>query len=260
MELNTPKLMAFDLDGTLAESKQRVTAEMGEALSELTKKMPVAVMSGAGWAQFETQFFPAMPLDANLDNLYIFPTNAAQCYVHRSGAWKPQYDHSFSDAERAAIDQALAEALPMVGLAEDPAQVWGPRIEYRSGGQVSFSPLGQQAPVPAKQEWNRQYNDVRKKLRDLLAERLPECSVSMGGLTTIDITHTGIDKAYGLTRLAELTGIPIAQMLYVGDALDEGGNDAVVIKTGVRTRQVFSPEESLELIRTVAENAVSIGA
>lgn len=243
-----PKLMVFDLDGTLAESKQRVSAEMGEALSELLKKMPVAVMSGAGWSQFEKQFFPALPLGTNLDNLYIFPTNAAQCYVHRAGEWKPQYDHSFSDAERAQIDQALLEGLSMVGLSEEPKEVWGPRIEHRSAGQISFSPLGQQAPVPQKQEWNRLYNETRRKLRDLLTEKLPNCSVSMGGLTTIDITHKGIDKAYGITRLAELTGVPIAQMLYVGDALDEGGNDAVVIGTGVRTHQVFGPEESFGLI------------
>lgn len=242
-----PRLVAFDLDGTLAESKQRVTAEMGEALAALLKKMPVAIMSGAGWGQFEKQFFPALPTEAALQNLYIFPTNAAQCYVYR-GAWKPQYDHSFSDAERTAIDAALTEGLAAVGLAEDPAEVWGPRIEHRSGGQISFSPLGQRAPVPQKQEWNRNYNEVRRTLRDFLAQKLPECTVSMGGLTTIDITHKGINKAYGIHRLAELAGVSVSEMLYVGDALEEGGNDAVVIETGVHTRQVFGPEESLAII------------
>lgn len=245
-----PRLVAFDLDGTLAESKQRVTAEMGEALGQLLQKMPVAIMSGAGWKQFETQFFPALPLGANLAHLYMFPTNAAQCFVYR-GSWKPQYDHSFTDTERAAIDAALAESLAAVGLAEDPAEVWGPRIEHRSGGQISFSPLGQQAPVLQKQEWNRQHNDLRKALREMLAAKLPECSVAMGGLTTIDITHKGINKAYGIRRLAELAGVSVSEMLYIGDALDEGGNDSVVIETGVQTRQVFGPEETLELIRAL---------
>ncbi len=247
-----PHLVAFDLDGTLAESKQRVSAEMGEALAALLHKMPVAIMSGAGWPQFEKQFFPALPADANLQNLYMFPTNAAQCYVYR-GEWKPQYDHSFSETENAKIDLALKEGLAEVGLSEDPKEVWGPRIEHRSGGQVSFSPLGQQAPVPQKQEWNQKYNDVRKKLREILAGKLPDCSVSMGGLTTIDITHKGINKAFGIRRLSEITGIAIAEMLYVGDALDEGGNDSVVIETGVPTRQVFGPEESLELINGLVQ-------
>jgi len=242
-----PRLVAFDLDGTLAESKQRVSADMGELLSRLLQKMPVAVLSGAGWPQFQKQFFPALPLDANLHNLYIFPTNAAQCYVYR-GEWKLQYDRSFSETERSTIDQALTEGLAKVVLAEDPAQLWGSRIEHRSLGQVSFSPLGQQAPVPAKQEWNQKNNDLRKKLREILADKLPDCTVSMGGLTTIDITHKGVDKGYGLRRLAELSGITIAEMLYVGDALDEGGNDSVVKATGIQTHQVFGPEETAGLI------------
>ena len=39
-------------------------------------------------------------------------------------------------------------------------------------------------------------------------------------------------------------------MLYVGDALDEGGNDAVVKETGVQTHAVFGPEETAGLINT----------
>lgn len=243
-----PRLLAFDLDGTLAESKQRVSFDMGEAITKLLARMPVAIMSGAGWPQFEKQFFPALPLDAKFSNLYIFPTNAAQCFVYRGGEWKPQYDHSFSEAERARINQILAESLAQTGLDKEPAQVWGPRIEPRSQGQISFSPLGQQAPVPAKEEWNKTHNDLRKQLRALLAEKLPDCTVSMGGLTTIDVTHKGINKAYGIKRLSELTGISVSEMLYVGDALDEGGNDSVVKETGVQTHQVFGPEETEGLI------------
>lgn len=244
-----PRLVAFDLDGTLAESKQRLSAEMGEAIAALLKKMPVAVMSGAGFPQFEKQFFPALPLETDFSRLYIFPTNAAQCFVWRDGMWKPQYDHSFTASERSLINAALTESLAAVGLLKEPKEVWGARIEERSQGQISFSPLGQQAPVPQKEAWNKQHNELRKRLRDLLIQKLPFCSVSMGGLTTIDITHKGIDKAYGLTRLAELAQVELGEMLYVGDALDEGGNDAVVLDTGVRTHQVFSPEETYGLIQ-----------
>ena len=77
-----PHLLVFDLDGTLAESKQRMSAQMGDLLAELLQKMPVAIMSGGGWAEFEKQFFSVVPPDTNLDKLYIFPQNAAQCFVH----------------------------------------------------------------------------------------------------------------------------------------------------------------------------------
>jgi hypothetical protein len=37
-----------------------------------------------------------------------------------------------------------------------------------------------------------------------------------------------------MTRLAEQTGIPLAAMLFVGDRLDENGNDYPVLAMGVR--------------------------
>ena len=246
--MHHPRLMAFDLDGTLAESKQCMSADTGELLSQLLQKMPVAIMSGAGWPQFQTQFFPALPMEANLANLYIFPTNAAQCFVYRQN-WKPQYDHAFNDADRAEIHRAIADALVEVSMPE-PKQAWGDIVQDR-GAQITFSAVGQEAPVPAKQEWAAAYNDKRKELRNLLANKLPNYSVSTGGITSVDVTPKGITKAYGIKRLAELTGIPIAQMLYVGDALEEGGNDAVVKETGVPTHQVFGPEETAGLITSL---------
>jgi phosphomannomutase len=245
-----PQLIAFDLDGTLAESKQRMSSGMGELLSQLLKKMPVAVMSGAGWPQFERQFFPALLPDTNLKNLYVFPDNAAQCFVYRDGSWKPQYDNAFTPAEREHILKVLDEALKETGLIDVPVRVWGERIEDR-GAEVAFSPLGQEAPLAEKKDWHKEHDVLRKKLHEALNKRLPEFANAMGGLTTVDITRKGITKAYGIKRLAELTGIPVARMLYVGDALDEGGNDSVVKETGVRTQAVFGPEETAGLINTL---------
>jgi len=71
----------------------------------------------------------------------------------------------------------------------------------------------------------------------------------MGGETTIDITKKGITKAYGLRKLAEFTSIPLTEMIYVGDALQEGGNDSVVIETGVQTRSVSGPQDTEAFIQ-----------
>jgi phosphomannomutase len=246
----TPKLIAFDLDGTLAESKQRLSADIGEMVAQLSRAMPVAIMSGAGFPQFERQFFPALPDEANLANIYIFPDNAAQCFVYKNNAWHPQYDQSFSPQEKEHIMDALKKALGEVGLSTAPVRIWGERIEDR-GAEIAFSPLGQNAPLDAKEEWHEKNNATRRALHDALNRLLPEFANAMGGLTTIDITRKGITKAYGITRLAELSGIPVSQMLYVGDALEEGGNDSVVIETGVKTHEVFGPKETAALIEEI---------
>ncbi len=244
-----PKLMVFDLDGTLAESKQRMSAQMGDLLSELLQKMPVAIMSGGSWKQFEKQFLPALPTEENLDRLYIFPDNAAQCFVHKNGAWHPQYDNAFTTTERDHILQALDEALAEVGLADPGAKVWGNRIEDR-GAEITFSGLGQDAPPEEKRNWDPD-GSKKRALRDAVAKRLPEFAVGANGSTSVDITRKGITKAYGIKRLTEMTQISAEQMLYVGDALDEGGNDAVVIETGVPTHAVFAPRETEALIETI---------
>src|SRR5579863_9118297 len=101
--MKIPQLMAFDLDGTLAESKTRMTPEMGDLLARLLERMPVAVLSGGSWHQFQDQFLTNFPDGANFDRLYLFPTNAAVCYVHRSGEWHPQYDDQFSEEEKQKI-------------------------------------------------------------------------------------------------------------------------------------------------------------
>ncbi len=246
----TPKAVAFDLDGTLAESKQPVTPHMGGLLAQLLERMPTAVMSGAGFPQFQTQFLPALPAGEALYNLYIFSTNCAQCFVYRNDAWTPVYDNSFTPAEKEQVLSALQDALKAVGLLEAPAQVWGERIEDR-GAQISFSPLGQHAPLAAKEEWHAAHDDLRKKLHEELTTHLPEFANAMGGLTTIDITHKGITKAYGVRKFAELTGISISEMLYVGDALSEGGNDAVVLEAGVPTQATSGPAETARLIEQI---------
>jgi phosphomannomutase len=88
-------------------------------------------------------------------------------------------------------------------------------------------------------------------LRDALALRLPEFSVGANGSTSVDITRKDINKAYGVTRLAELTHTDVHDMLYIGDALEDGGNDSVVIQTGVPTHEVFSVAETSGIIERI---------
>lgn len=246
-----PKLIAFDLDGTLAESKQPVSAQVGELITQLLEVMPVAILSGAGFVQYERQLLPALPETAHLANLYLFPDNAAVCRVYKDGQWKNVYDHSFNVLEKARIMQALKEAVPEAGLATIPERKpeWGEQVEDR-GAQITFSALGQQAPLEVKKAWDPT-RAKRKPLHQALVRRLPDFSVALNATTSIDITKKGVNKAYGIRRLVEMTGVSVSEMLYVGDALDEGGNDAVVVDTGVHTHEVFGPEETLALIQNV---------
>ena len=64
------KLIVFDLDGTLAESKSSLDAEMSALLHDLLGIVKVAVISGGDWPQFEKQLLSNLPHDERLVNLY----------------------------------------------------------------------------------------------------------------------------------------------------------------------------------------------
>lgn len=243
-----PKSAVFDLDGTLAQSKQAVSPEMGALLGELLRRMPVAVMSGGALPQFKRQLLPALPPGAPLERLFLFPDSGAQCFCLKDGEWRAVYDEALSSAERERVRFAITQGLE--GLGSGPEHTWGERLEDR-GAAIAFSFLGQEAPLPEKERWHAEHDDLRHRLREALIPALPDFTITLGGLTTVDITRKGIDKAYGVTRLAERTGIAPAEMLYIGDALGKGGNDEAVIKSGIRTQAVAGPEETASLIRTL---------
>lgn len=243
------KVIIFDLDGTLTESKAALTLEMGATLARLLEKMPVAVMSGGSYAQFQKQFLGGMPTDANYKNLYLFPTSAAQCYIWKDGSWQFLYNNPLSLEEKAEILEALAESTRETGFDTPPPQLWGEQIEDRDS-QISWSALGQQAPYDIKKAWDPD-RKKRAPLQAALLKRLPGFSIRVNATTTIDITGPGITKAYGVRKLSEILALPISDMLYVGDALFPGGNDEIVKETGIPTEQVSGPAETAEVINKI---------
>jgi HAD superfamily hydrolase (TIGR01484 family) len=144
-------LVAFDLDGTLAESKQPLAPEMADALADLLQVADVAVISGGDWPQFDRQVASRLPARADLFRLWLMPTTGTKLYTHRDGAWNAVYAELFDEEQKRAILEAFDASLEATGFV--PEQTWGDRIEDR-GSQITFSALGQEAPINAKEIWD----------------------------------------------------------------------------------------------------------
>lgn len=241
------QLVAFDLDGTLAESKQPLKPEMGEALADLLGVAHVAVISGGDWPQFDKQVASQLPARADLSKLWLMPTTGTKLYVRRNDQWTIVYAELFDDKQKANILKAFDQSLEATGFV--PEQTWGERIEDR-GSQITFSALGQQAPIDAKEHWDPDFAK-RKIIQADLRTRLPGLSINMGGATSIDITRAGVDKAYGLKKLRDESGIPLDAMMFVGDAIFPGGNDYPAKELGLDTVRVRDPQDTLSVIATV---------
>ncbi|WP_235750637.1 HAD-IIB family hydrolase [Nigerium massiliense] len=238
-------LVAFDLDDTLAPSKSALPDEMRDVLMELLDRRPVCIISGGNYTQFETQVLGRLPQASTLERLHIMPTNGTQYYRCVDGAWQVQYAHRLTPEQVDACATALETGARELGLWE--AKTWGPRIEDR-GSQVTFSALGQQAPVDAKKQWDPD-GSKRAALRDRVQAELPDLAVHAGGSTSIDITEQGIDKGYGLSQLCEILELDPAQIMFVGDRLAPGGNDYPVLALGVQSHAVTDWPDTLEFLR-----------
>ena len=240
------KLVVFDLDGTLAQSKSSIDAEMAALLDKLLGFIKVAVISGGNWPQFRKQVLAHLTNDERLKNLSLLPTCGTRFYRYDK-AWDKIYAEDFTAEQKQKIVGSLNKAIEQASLKAD--KVWGEVIEDR-GSQITFSALGQEAPLDEKVKWDPDFTK-RKKMKAILDTLIPEFSVRLGGATSIDVTKHGIDKAYGIGKLRDILGIAIHEMIFIGDALFPGGNDYPAEQAGADSIRVRDPEETKRVIETI---------
>lgn len=227
------RVIAFDLDDTLAITKSPISDRMGELLSGLLEHYDVCIISGGKFEQFKKQVVDRLEAPAHkLNRMHLMPTCGTRYYRYDELAkeWKIQYAEDLSADQKAEILKVVEQSAREVHLwAEKP---YGEIIEDR-GSQVTYSALGQQAPAEEKYAWAKDNEQEKQALRQLIAERLPDLEVRLGGTTSVDITRIGIDKAYGMRKLIEALGISKDEILFLGDKLNEGGNDYPVKAMGI---------------------------
>lgn len=250
------KLIIFDLDGTLSPSKSPLEPAMGELLVRLLDIVKVAVISGGNFHQFETQFLRNLPHRTRGDShagshpkfshLFLLPTSGTRLYSWKGG-WHLEYAEDLTPHEREHALNVISDALKLSRY-EKPAATYGPIIEDR-GSQITFSALGQNAPLAAKQAWDPS-RAKREKIAEIIRRKLVGFDVRIGGSTSVDITKKGVNKAYGIRKLEHRLDLSPDHIIFVGDALYLGGNDHPARATGVDCIQVSGPAQTAKLIET----------
>lgn len=248
--MKNKELIIFDLDKTLAESKQPMDNEMAALVRKLLEKKKVAVISGGSFKQFQKQFVPQLT-EGNLGNLFLFPTCGSAFYRYDSGDWKNVYTEVLAIEEKAKIFSAFGEMFEEYGFVI-PEKVYGELIEDRET-QITFAAYGSQAPLPLKESWDPD-RSKRLAMMRILARLIPDFEIRTGGTTSIDITRKGIDKAYGIMQMQKHLGVPLKDMVFVGDDLGEGGNDHPIIATGVAVVPVADPQHTKQIIREAVDS------
>jgi phosphomannomutase len=201
----------FDLDKTIAPARQPILSEMFDLLSRVNQDIVIVSGQEVPKIKWQSNSLPAIRLgqngnhavdvdDTELWNIPLSPEHQREILEH-------------IDALLAIVDHEVNHE-------------WNP-IENR-GAQITFSPIGNTAPVDVKMV----YDPDRLKRNALLA-RVPfisnELTVKIGGSTSLDYIHKDRHKGTNVHKLIKHKGWNHDDCVYFGDGLFPGGNDESVI-------------------------------
>ena len=251
------KTFVFDLDGTLAESKAPLDAEMASLIGKLLDNHNVAIISGASWKQIQKQVIPHLKFGTErLNRLVCLPSSGGSVYkLWGKYGWIATHQNKLHRRDITRIHKAFEEALAETNF-QQPEKLWGKQIEDREG-QVTFSALGQKAPLEDKEAWDPDFQK-RSLIVSALQKKLGAFDVRMGGSTSIDVSLRGINKKHGVDELMQQLHISKDDVIYIGDSIFKGGNDFVAIEMGLEYVQVTSPDDTRTWIKQVLDGSVEL--
>lgn len=244
------KLIAFDVDNTLSLSRSEIDVEMANLLIELLAAKQVAIITGGAFVDIKKQVLdPLIKVnqEIQLSNLILLPTNGSGLWTFNQtmNQWTEIFSHRLTAEQKKKIIKAIEEIDQ-----SDPELrnniSYGPEIEDRQS-EITYSALGNKAPVSLKKDWDPDFKK-RIAVQSKLMSLLPEFEVKIGGTTSIDITPKGMDKAYAVTKILEYSKLDKTDLIFIGDAIYENGNDYPVAQMGVETIKVSSPEDTKKII------------
>jgi len=228
------KHLFFDMDQTLTPSRQEILPEMLGLVSSLPTT--ITIVSGSTVEQIGRQI---KDLSANR-----LGQNGNHAVSHQGEDW---WYEPLTDQHTAEIMSHI-EALVSL-LDHDLNHEWDP-IEHR-GAQITFSPIGNTAPV----EHKKSYDPDRMK-REALLKAVPfqseEIIIKIGGSTSFDYLHKDKHKGRNIERLIKQQNWNTDECIYFGDGLFPGGNDEAVIGV-IETVPVENHYETYKKLKKVFE-------
>ena len=249
------KLITFDLDDTLSVTKSPISDRISGLLTELLEHYEVCIISGGRFEQFKNQVVDR--LEANhllLRKLHLMPTCGTRYYRYDeiNEEWKLQYEEDLTEDKKKHVISVLEEVAKELGDWRE--ETWGPIIEDRNS-QITYSALGQLAPPEEKYKWAEENKELKKVFREKVANRVQDLEIRLGGSTSIDVTKPGVDKAYGMQKLIDEMDISKEEVLFVGDKLEEDGNDYPVKAMGIDCIAVERWQDTALVIETLVKVA-----
>jgi len=209
--MQNKKHLFFDMDKTIAPSRQPILTDMFNLLDSFDQDIIIVSGQHNEKIAWQSNNLPAIRLGQNGNH-----------GVDLDGT--ELWNFPLTDSERAEIMAHIASITALLDTTPNPD--WTPTEDR--GAQITFSPIGNEAPVELKRAYDP---DMQKRLH-LLAQApfvSDELVVKIGGSTSLDYIHKDRNKGTNVQRLIDLKGWKAADCIYYGDGLFPGGNDEAVI-------------------------------
>ena len=210
--MNNKTHLFFDMDMTITPSREPLLKDMFELLTSLSQD--ITIVSGSTIEQifFQTNVLPAYRLGVNGNHAVDIAGNEI---------WK---NPGLTEEHKLEIHGHIKQIISVID--HELNDEWEP--VHDRDAQITFSPLGNIAPVELK----KAYDPDRSKRENWL-KRFPfesnELIVKIGGSTSLDYIHKDKHKGANVQKMIDHMKWNKEDCIYFGDGLYPGGNDEAVI-------------------------------
>jgi phosphomannomutase len=241
---------AFDVDGTLTPSRQRVDPNFEQWFIDWMsivqgKGHSVLLVTGSDYDKTVEQLGSAITESVN------YCCNCLGNHVLHKGQLIESYTFEPSSDLIRFLESELASS--------SYTERYGNHIEHR-GSMINFSVVGRNAVGEQRKryyDWDR-FSCERLTLAEKINTLFPDVSAQAGGETGIDIIPNGRDKR----QVIKYTGDQ--KVWFFGDRLDDGGNDKpladALLASGTSSEafHVKSWQETWEMLQDITINDLKI--
>lgn len=233
------KLVCMDLDATLTQHKTPLSDSARTALDKLGERYALLMVGGGGCERIHRQM-----LDYPIDILGNYGMEEARVI---DGEWK------IIRKDNSPVD--TADILNKCNYLREKygyTKFYGESVEFHKSGMITFGLLGTTAPKEEKLA----FDPDKMKRRAMFPEvcRLfSDYSVFIGGSTSFDMTEKQYNKYDAVMRYAEENGYSRDEIIFIGDDLDDGGNDSHIRLGGMDYIRVYDYRDFPKLIEPLLQ-------